>query len=69
MFAVSAISGGGTRALVYAIQDWLEANPAGPEDAAAPGDIVDKSTNVAVLTPAPVARRRRRPVDDAGGAE
>ena len=67
VFAVSAISGGGTRALVYAIQDWLDANPA-----AAGGDadqIVDKSTNVAVLTPAPVARRRRRPVDDAGGAE
>ena len=54
VFAISAIDGEGCRALTFAIQDWLDAHPAAldapPPDEALP----------AVVTPAPVAPRRRR---------
>ena len=53
VFAVSAISSMGTRALVYAIQEWLDAHPAEPVEAS----VVDAPE---VATPAPVAPRRRR---------
>jgi GTPase len=35
VFAVTAINGEGCRALVYAIQEWLERHPAEPELAGA----------------------------------
>jgi GTP-binding protein len=53
VFAISAIDGEGCRALTFAIQDWLDAHPVAAEAA------VDDDTPV-VLTPAPVAPRRRR---------
>ena len=53
-FATAAISGEGCRALVYAIQDWLDAHPA---EAAAPEPAAEAP---AVITPAPVRARRRR---------
>jgi GTP-binding protein len=57
VYALSAISGEGTRELVFAIQNWLDANrPASP---AAPADL-DAEDAPPVLTPAPVATRRRR---------
>jgi GTP-binding protein len=62
VFAIAAISGEGTRPLVYAIQDWLDALPAEPE---APMPSADAPQ---VLTPAPVRTRRRRattPSEDA----
>ncbi|MFO1308335.1 MAG: GTPase ObgE [Burkholderiales bacterium] len=55
VFAIAAISGEGCRALVYAIQDWLDAHPAEPP-APEPG-----AEAPAVITPAPVRARRRRP--------
>ncbi len=54
VFAIAAISGDGCRALVYAIQDWLDAHPAEPP-APEPGAMAP-----AVITPAPVRARRRR---------
>ena len=60
VFGVSAISGAGTRQLVYAIQDWLDANPVAiPE---APAETVPE-----VVTPAPVVPRRRRSVKREAG--
>ena len=57
VYAVSAITGMGTRALVYAIQDWLDAHPA-PF-----GEAPERDIDVPeVVTPAPVAPRRRRAV-------
>jgi len=53
VFGTSAISGDGCRALIFAIQDWLGAHPAAH---AAP---VDEALPV-VVSPAPVAPRRRR---------
>ena len=53
VFGISAISGDGCRALIFAIQDWLDAHPASH---AAP---VDEALPV-VVSPAPVAPRRRR---------
>jgi GTP-binding protein len=53
VFAVSAISGMGTRPLVYAIQEWLDAHPAEPVEAR----VADEPE---VATPEPVAPRRRR---------
>ena len=53
VFGISAISGDGCRALIFAIQDWLDAHPAAH---AAP---VDEALPV-VVSPAPVALRRRR---------
>jgi hypothetical protein len=63
VFSIAAISGTGCRELVYAIQDWLDAHPAmhaeTPEPAGAP----------VVLTPAPVAPRRRRAARTPGSDE
>ena len=55
VFAISAIDGEGCRALTFAIQDWLDAHPAA-RDAPPPPD----EALPAVVTPAPVAPRRRR---------
>ena len=57
VFGISAIDGGGCRALTFAVQDWLDANP---KTAELPVD----STAPIVVTPPPVTARRRRP--DAG---
>ena len=57
VFAVAAIRGEGCRELVFAIQDWLDANraaQAAPPDAATP----DAKAPVEVVSPAPVRRRR-----------
>ena len=55
VFAISAIDGGGCRALVHAVQAWLDAHPAAPQEASAP----DTEAPI-VVTPAPVTTRRRR---------
>jgi GTP-binding protein len=59
VFGIAAVSATGTRALVYAIQDWLDAHPveAGGEAAAA-----IEAGETPVLTPAPVTTRRRRSI-------
>ena len=60
LFAISAIDGGGCRELAFAVQDWLDAHPAVPAeaaDAAASGPLV--------VTPAPAAPGRRRRTTDA----
>ena len=62
VYAISAISGAGTRELVFAIQDWLDANPA--THAAMPDDVDADDTAPPVITPAPVTTRRRRPPRD-----
>jgi GTPase len=68
-FAIAAISGDGCRALTFAIQDWLDAHPAHAvttATAVVPSAARSRlSSGVAdetavVLTPAPVAPRRRR---------
>jgi GTP-binding protein len=56
-FSVAAISGAGCRELVYAIQDWLDAHPAQPAPAV---DAAEDAATPLLLTPAPVAPRRRR---------
>jgi GTP-binding protein len=56
VFAISAIDGGGCRELVYAIQEWLDAHPAHPEEIPAANAEVPL-----VVTPAPRAMRRKRP--------
>jgi len=54
VFTVAAIRGEGCRELTYAIQDWLDAHPAWPAEG-------EQSAEApVVLTPAPVAARRRR---------
>jgi GTP-binding protein len=53
VFAIAAIDGTGCRALTYAIQEWLDAHPRRDPPAAS-------ATEEDVLTPAPVAPRRRR---------
>jgi len=53
VFAIAAINGDGCRALTFAVQDWLDAHPATPETP------VDDDAPV-VVSPAPVAPRRRR---------
>jgi GTP-binding protein len=55
LFAISAIDGGGCRALTFAIQDWLDTHaPVQPNVAETePGEPT-------VVTPAPVAPRRSR---------
>ncbi len=57
VFAICAINGSGTRELVYAIQGWLDANPAAPFQAYPD---IDDATAPAVLRPAAVAPHRRR---------
>jgi GTP-binding protein len=54
VFSVAAISGEGCRPLVYAIQAWLDAHPAEPAEAVGPAE------TPVVVTPAPIAPRRRR---------
>ena len=54
VFAISAISGDGTRPMVYAIQEWLDARPAASAEAE------PAAGTTQVLTPAPVRTRRRR---------
>jgi GTPase len=57
VFEIAAINGEGTRALVYAVQEWLDRHPAeGPPAADGEGAI----DGPVVLKPAPVAPRRRR---------
>jgi GTP-binding protein len=56
VFGISAINGDGCRALIFAIQDWLDAHPA---TVAAPVE----DTAPVVLSPAPFAPRRRRKAD------
>jgi GTP-binding protein len=53
-FSISAITGRGTRELVHAIQDWLDANPAVSEPVPGADELAT------VVTPKPVAPRRRR---------
>ena len=65
VFAIAAINGSGTRPLVYAIQDWLDANRATPAELSADSD--DNMTPPAVVTPAPVVPRRRRAIKRASG--
>ena len=55
LFAISAIDGRGCRELSFAIQDWLDEHRAATE---APSDVHDDEP--VVVTPAPVAPRRRR---------
>ncbi len=59
VFGIAAIAAEGTRALTYAVQDWLDAHPAAP---AVPAEGADTP---AVVRPAPVAPRRRRNAPDA----
>jgi GTP-binding protein len=56
VFGISAIDGGGCRALIFAVQDWLDAHPA-----ASPAPVDDAAP--VVVSPAPFAPRRRRNVD------
>jgi len=56
VFGISAINGDGCRALIFAIQDWLDAHPA------VVAVHVDDATPV-VVSPAPFAPRRRRKAD------
>jgi GTPase len=61
LFAISAIDGTGCRELTFAIQGWLDEHPqVTPETGAAPAE----ASAPVVLTPAPVAPRRRRKTDD-----
>jgi len=53
VFAISAIDGGGCRALTFAVQDWLDAHPA-------QADLPEAEEAPVVVTPAPVDARRRR---------
>jgi GTPase len=59
VFGISAIDGSGCRELIFAIQEWLDTHPP-----AAPA-AVDEGAPV-VVTPAPIAARRRRPPADPG---
>jgi len=59
VFAISAIDGSGCRELTFAVQTWLDEHPErAPEPAPA-----DEAVPV-VVTPAPVATRRRRRLPD-----
>jgi GTP-binding protein len=55
VFAISAIDGGGCRELVHGVQAWLDAHPAPAQEAS----LADSEAPI-VVTPAPVAPRRRR---------
>jgi GTP-binding protein len=56
VFGISAIDGEGCRALTFAIQDWLDAHPATDDVPADDGAPI-------VVSPKPVAPRRRRTPD------
>jgi len=60
VFPISAIDGGGTRAIVHQVQDYLDANPAARDDL----DGIASEAAPPVVTPAPT-RRRRAPRKDA----
>jgi GTPase len=71
VFAIAAINGEGCRPLTFAIQDWLDAHPAHAVTTAPdviPSEAryllsstpVTDETALLVLTPAPIAPRRRR---------
>lgn len=70
VFGVAAISGEGCQALVYALQDWLDAHPAADRQAMPPA--ADSLTTIAaepvVVTPAPVVRRARKRMKADGSA-
>jgi GTP-binding protein len=57
VFGISAINGDGCRALIFAIQDWLDTHPATVAAAAV------EDTPPVVVSPAPFAPRRRRKAD------
>ena len=57
VFEVSAINGEGTRELVYAVQEWLDAHPAESPPAAEGEGATDAPR---VVKPSPVTPRRRR---------
>jgi GTP-binding protein len=57
VFEIAAINGDGTRELVYAVQEWLDRNPAQTPPAADGEGATDVPL---VVTPAPVTARRRR---------
>ena len=64
VFEVAAINGEGCRALVFAIQDWLDAHPARRPTAAPATEASDAPV---VVTPTPIdLRRRRRSTSDRG---
>jgi len=58
VYAIAAINGAGCRELTFAIQAWLEAHPQVAEPA-------PEGAAPVVVTPAPVAPRRRRVAKDA----
>jgi GTP-binding protein len=57
VFEVAAINGEGCRALVFAVQDWLDAHPAPHPTATRATDASDAPV---VVTPTPIDLRRRR---------
>jgi len=57
VFRIAAISGDGTRELVYAIQEWLDRHPSEDLPAAQGEGAVDEPV---LVTPAPRTSRRRR---------
>jgi GTP-binding protein len=57
VFEIAAISGEGTRELVYAVQEWLDRHPA---EVSAPPDRQGAASAPIVVKPAPVTTRRRR---------
>ncbi|HET9763202.1 MAG TPA: GTPase ObgE, partial [Casimicrobiaceae bacterium] len=59
VFAIAAINGDGCAELTFAIADWLDANPPTAERAAS-----TQSDAPVVVTPAPLAPRRRRRVSE-----
>ena len=59
LFAISAIDGSGCRELTFAIQDWLDAHPATPA-VSAKAEAEAEPDEPLVVTPAPVAPRRRK---------
>ncbi len=58
VFGIAAIAGTGCRDLVYAIQQWLDAHP----KVASEKPVSASAAEAVVVTPAPVAPRRRRNV-------
>jgi GTP-binding protein len=54
VFPISAIDGGGTRAIVHQVQDYLDANPAARDES----DGIAAEATIPVVTPAPTRRRR-----------
>jgi GTP-binding protein len=57
VFPIAAINGDGCRALVYAVQEWLDAHPAEAAQAAASSDA---ALTPVVVTPKPMRERTPR---------